>query len=170
MPRAACLKASRKKFANIIADESARLLRLAENTLTLSRLENQRLVGQTEEFRLDEQLRNCIIMLERSWEQKNISVSTDLTPVTVRANKAQLAEVWVNLLSNAVKFTQEGGRIHDGLAEENGFIRVDISDTGTGISDKDIGHVCEKYYRADGNSSVDGSGLGLAICKRICAL
>ncbi|MDE5721578.1 MAG: HAMP domain-containing histidine kinase [Clostridia bacterium] len=163
-------ESEQKKFAQIIADESSRLLRLAENTLTLSRLENQRLVGQTEEFRLDEQLRSCIIMLERSWEQKNITVSTDLAPVTVRANKGQLAEVWLNLLSNAVKFTPEGGSIHAEMAEENGYIRVDISDTGIGIAEKDIERIFEKYYRADADNGVEGSGLGLAICKRICTL
>lgn len=159
-----------KKFARIIADESERLLHLAENTLTLSRLENQRLVGKTEEVKLDGQIKECIIMLERDWEKKNITLSSDLLPVTVRANSAQLLSVWVNVLSNAIKFTPEGGEIHVGMHDEQSFVFVDITDTGIGIAEADINKIFDKYYRAESAQSVEGNGLGLAICKRICSL
>lgn len=159
-----------KKFARIIADESGRLLRLAENTLMMSRLENQRLVGKTEEVRLDVQLKDCIITLERDWEQKNLKLSSDLLPVTVRANGAQLSQVWLNLLSNAIKFTPDGGEIHVGMSVAQDSVCVDISDTGAGIAEDDLQKIFEKYYRAESAQTVEGNGLGLAICKRICTL
>lgn len=159
-----------KKFARIIADESERLLRLAENTLMLSRLENQRLVGKTEEVKLDAQLKECIIMLERSWEKKNINLSSDLLPVTVRGNSAQLLQIWVNVLSNAIKFTPEDGEIYVRMRSGENCVYVDITDTGAGISEEDCRRIFDKYYRAGNAGGVEGNGLGLAICKRICTL
>lgn len=159
-----------KKFLQIIADESVRLWHLADNTLTLSKLENQQLAGETTELRLDSQLNECIVMCERDWERKNLSVTSDTRPVTVRGNGALLMQVWVNLLSNAIKFTPEGGEIRVGVKEEDGMAQVTVSDTGEGIAAEDIDRVFEKYFRSGNAGKTEGNGLGLAICKRICVL
>lgn len=154
-----------KKFLKIIADESVRLWHLADNTLTLSKIENQTLIGETEELKLDGELSECIILLQRDWESKNISLDADLEPIAVKTNPALLRQVWVNLLNNAVKFTPEGGKILVSLKKENGAARVSVTDSGAGISEEDKERVFERYYRA--NKEDGGSGLGLTICKRI---
>ncbi len=159
-----------RRFLQIIADESIRLRNLAENTLTLSKLENQQLIGGAESIKLDEQLNECIIQLAADWEKKGLNVSSDLQSVTVRGNGSLAKQVWMNLISNAIKFTPEGGEVKVGLTKIGDEVEVTVSDTGVGVPEKDTERIFEKYYRADGAKSVDGSGLGLAICKRICTL
>lgn len=159
-----------KKFLQIIADESVRLWHLADNTLTLSKLENQQLVGETEDIRLDIQIKESIIMSERDWERKNIELSSDLIPVTFRGNSALLMQVWLNLISNAIKFTPEGGKISVSLREEQGEIRVTVTDNGIGVAPAERERIFDKRYRSSDAKDTEGNGLGLAICKRICEL
>lgn len=158
-----------KKFLRIIVDESARLWRLADNTLTMSRLENQQLIGEKSDIRLDEQIKDCIIMLEREREKKNLDISASLAPVTYRGNGPLLMQVWINILNNAVKFTPENGSIRVSLTSANDCVTVTVTDSGPGIAESEQGRIFEKYYRTP-SSGAGGNGLGLAICKRICEL
>lgn len=155
----------RKEIIKIIADESARLSRLAESTLAMSKIENQQFVGKKKEFRLDSQIKDCIILLERSWEEKNITLSSELEETNYTGDEELLSRVWINLLTNAVKFTPEGGEICVTLKNENGGTVVKIKDNGIGIPKEEQGKIFEKYYRV--SKGGEGNGLGLAICKRI---
>jgi len=159
-----------KKLLQIIADEAVRVRKLADGVLTLSKLENQQLVSENKNFRLDLQVTDCIIMLERDWESKNIDISSELEPVSIEGDSGMLTQVWLNLLSNAIKFTPEGGKIEIKLRRENGFAAVTVKDNGAGVAEEDIPHLFDKYYRAPTAESTDGNGLGLTICKRICTL
>jgi two-component system, OmpR family, sensor kinase len=71
------------------------------------------------------------------------------------------------LLDNAVKYTPQGGRVPVSVAQESDAVVVDVSDTGIGISDDQLPHVFERFYRADQARSTEGSGLGLAIARQI---
>jgi two-component system OmpR family sensor kinase len=71
------------------------------------------------------------------------------------------------LLDNAVKYTPRGGRVTVGVTEEGDAVAVEVSDTGIGISDDQLPHVFERFYRADEARSTEGSGLGLAIARQI---
>lgn len=163
-------KSEEKRVLKIISASSDKLLRLTDNMLTLSRLENQKLMAPAEEVKLDAIIKNCIIMLETQWAEKNVSVSTDLLPVKINGNKTQLSQVFLNLLSNAVKFTPAGGEVCVDMREENGFVFADVKDTGIGIAEDELNAVFEKYYRSRNAKHTEGTGLGLAICKRVCAL
>ena len=103
--------AERREYATIIADESQRLANLATSILQLSKLENQQMVSEKTEFRLDEQLRSCILLLEKQWTAKNLEMEVDLEEVTCFDNAEMLSQAWVNLIGNAIKFTPEGGAI-----------------------------------------------------------
>lgn len=160
----------RKKFIKIIVDETDRLRKLADNTLILSKLENQQLAGDTEIIKLDGQLNESIIMLAPEWEKKSLTLSSDLQPLTVRGNRPLLMQVWVNLISNAIKFTPEGGEITVGLKVRGGRAEVTVTDNGAGIPESELAHIFDKFYRAAGAEKAEGNGLGLAICKRILDL
>lgn len=159
-----------KKFIKIIADETDRLWKLADNTLTLSKLENQQLAGDTEIIKLDEQLKEAVIVLAPEWEKKKLNLSSELEAAEVRGNRQLLMQVWVNLISNAVKFTPEGGEIVVGLTVSDGVASVTVKDSGIGIPQDEVSHIFEKFYRSSAAKSTEGTGLGLAICKRICVL
>jgi signal transduction histidine kinase len=157
-----------KQILHIIADQSARLSRLSESTLLLSRVENQQFIGDKAQYRLDTQLKDCVIMLERSWSQKNINMVLNLEPATYNGNEQLLQQVWINILNNAIKFTPDGGEICVTITKEGGRLVVKISDNGIGISEEDLPKIFDKYFRS--KQSADGNGLGLPICKRIVDL
>lgn len=159
-----------KKFLKIIADESGRLLKLAEGVLTLSGLENTQLLGETSNLRLDREITDCIIMSEREWEQKNIEVTSDMAPLNVTGSAESLKQVWLNILSNAIKFTPEGGKIEVSLKKEGNYAVAVFKDSGVGIPQEDLPHIFGKYYRGAYAAGKEGNGLGLAVCDRICRL
>jgi signal transduction histidine kinase len=96
-----------------------------------------------------------------------VDVGDDLPDV--RADSARLSQVMNNLLVNALRHTPKGGCIELRAARENGHVRLDVEDTGEGISRDHLPHVFERFYRADRARSraTGGAGLGLAIAKAI---
>ena len=159
-----------KKYLKIIADEAERLRKLADGVLTLSKLENMQFLGERSSFRLDTQIRDCVIMNEREWTKKNIEVKLDLENVTVTGDCSLLKHVWINLISNAVKFSPENSKIEIRLKRVNDNAVVTFKDNGCGIDEVDAEKIFDKYYRAEAAKGTEGNGLGLAICKRICTL
>lgn len=158
----------RTKILRIIADESARLSRLSESTLLLSKLEKQQFIGEKKNYRLDLQIKDCVIMLERQWAAKDITINSELPPVTYAGEAYMVEQVWINLLSNAVKFTPRGGEIGVRLFVEGGLPVVEISDNGIGIAEEDLPKIFDKYFQSSHDK--DGNGLGLAVCKRVIGL
>ncbi|WMW22095.1 PAS domain-containing sensor histidine kinase [Methanolobus mangrovi] len=81
-----------------------------------------------------------------------------------------LEEVFVNIIDNSVKFTPESGKISISVTlQDNSKIHIQISDNGIGISEKNLPHIFNRFYQADGSSTrkYGGNGLGLYICKKI---
>lgn len=159
-----------KQYLKIIADESARLSHLAESTLLMSNLDNLSFIGETKPYRLDVQIKECVIMLGNRWESKHISLTSDMEEVTFCGNSRMMQQVWINLIVNAVKFTPEGGDIAVTLKTAGDKIIATVSDTGVGMSEEVLARVFEKYYQGDQSHSIEGNGLGLSIVKRICDL
>ena len=159
-----------KKLLHIISDEAGRIFKLADSTLTMSKLENQQILGENRLLKLDAEINDCIIMLEREWDMKNIEISADLEPVKISGDRMMLRQVWLNILSNAIKFTPPCGKIEVLLKKSGNTAVAVFSDNGCGISNEDMPHIFDKYYRAQAAKPTEGNGLGLAICKRICML
>ena len=82
----------------------------------------------------------------------------------MEADPSRLKRVFVNLISNALKHTYNGKILIKAETDE-GFIKVAVKDTGSGISPEDMPHIWERYYK--GKHSETGTGLGLFICKFI---
>ena len=160
----------RVQYLKIISDESERLSTLAENTLMLSRLENQQFIGEVKPYRLDLQIKECVILLEREWTAKDIDVVSDIAEAEFSGNAQLMQQVWLNLLNNAIKFTSPKGTITVSLREKSGKVTACISDTGTGMSAEVAAHIFDKYYQGDSSRATSGNGLGLAIVKRIVTL
>ena len=159
-----------QEYIRIIAMESDRLAKMATNILLLSKLENQAIVTDKTEFFLDEQIRTCLLLLEKQWSTKNIELNIDLDEVKYCFNETMLSHVWVNLLGNAVKFTPPSGTISCTLRKHPSHITVAISDTGCGMDENTQKHIFEKFYQGDTSHAGDGNGIGLTIVGRILVL
>lgn len=158
----------RMEYAAAIVEASRRLTTLIINILKLNKLENQQIFMEMKEYDLGNQLCECILGFEDSWEKKQLDIETDLAEgVIVNNDEELLSLVWNNLLSNAVKFTPAGGRIFVGLKEEGDFAYVEVSDTGCGMSAEVGKHIFEKFYQGDTSHATQGNGLGLALVKRV---
>ena len=169
--KAGCLTPEEEReYIRIIADESDRLAKMATNILLLSKLENQAIVTEKTEFYLDEQIRTCLLLLEKQWSAKEIELNIDLDEVKYCFNETMLSHVWVNLLGNAVKFTPRKGTVFCTLRALDNHVVVTISDTGCGMDETTQKHIFEKFYQGDTSHAGDGNGIGLTIVGRILVL
>ena len=159
-----------REYIRIIAAESDRLAKMSTNILLLSKLENQVIVTDKTEFFLDEQLRTCLLLLEKQWSAKDIELNLELDEVKYCFNEDMLSQVWVNLFANAIKFTPVGGTVSCTLSTTDEWVTVTVSDTGIGMSEETRCHIFEKFYQGDASHTGDGNGIGLTIVGRILVL
>lgn len=157
--------AEREEYLRIIVEESDRLARLSTSVLELSKLENREIVTGKSDFYLDEQLRQCILLLESSWTEKELEMIPELEEVRVWANEEIFAHIWNNLLSNAIKFTPNGGTVRVTLKADAEEVCVTVEDTGIGMTDEVREHIFEKFYQGDSSHSKGGYGIGLAMAE-----
>jgi signal transduction histidine kinase len=159
-----------KEYAEIIVDESDRLTRLITNILKLTKLENQVIITEQEEFRLDEQIRHSILLLQSEWTQKKIEMNVELSQISCIANAELTQQIWYNLLSNAIKFSYENGQIDVSCYDDGSNTVVSIKDYGIGMDKITRTHAFDKFYQGDKSHSGDGNGLGLSLVNRIVDL
>ena len=150
-----------------ILTASEETTRLIENLLTLARADagaEGLLFGRTD---LLAQVRKAVEEAGILASTKGIQISEKSShgPLWVAADERALQRLLLIVLENAVKYTPKGGRIDIHLASEQGSAIIEICDSGIGISEKDLPHIFERFYRADQARSREpgGSGLGLAI-------
>lgn len=160
----------RKKYLKIIKEESYRLSNLSEKVLFISKLNTQSIITDKKEYRLDEQIKKCIIMTQKYWENKHLQMNVNLSEIVYYNNPDIIQEIWINLLSNAIKYTKDNGKIDIKLEKMNNIIVFTISDTGIGIEEEKIPYIFNEYYQADESHHNLGVGLGLSIVKKIVNL
>lgn len=160
----------KNEYTKKILSSTKRLSNLVGIILQISRLENQGIIAEKNKFKLDEQLRQTLLLFESKWTSKNIDLDLDLDPITFYGNEELLMQIWANIFSNAIKFTPNNGTIACTLKQSDGLIITTISDNGIGMSEDVQTHIFEKFYQGDKSHSSEGNGLGLALVKRIIDL
>lgn len=160
----------RKQYLRAIEEESVRLSNMATNVLNLTKVENQTILSDISDFNLSEQIRGCVLLLENKWEKKEIDIRVDFNEYYVRASEELLKQVWINLLDNAVKFAEYGGIVSAEIRKREEDMVIEISNTGSEVSEENLNKIFNKFYQADESHSGDGNGVGLAIVKRIVEL
>ena len=143
---------------------------MSSNILLLTKLENQQIVTDKAKYRLDEQLRSCILLLEKQWEAKNIDLSLNLDEVDYVGNEEMMSHIWVNLIGNAVKFSEPDGLIEISCERADGAARVEVRDHGVGMDEATQKRIFEKFYQGDSAHATEGNGLGLSLARRIVDL
>ena len=160
----------RQEYLDIIIAESERLAVLSTNVLSMSKYENIEIIPDKTPFRLDEQIRRVILLMEPKWSRKELSVNVEMNEVTYKGNEDFTQQIWINLLDNAIKFSYQGGLISVSLISSNDGIRFTIQDDGAGIDEQTKARIFDKFYQGNTSHVIAGNGLGLAIVKRIMKL
>lgn len=157
----------RREYIQMAFFNIEKLNDLTGNILLLSKLENQMHLPAPVTYRLDEQLREAIVLLESKWNAKNIAFDLDLPEISYTGQKSLLLQVWTNIIGNAIKFSNDNGEIQISLKNTEDDMEVIISDNGIGMSQETIDHIFEKFYQGDASRRSQGNGLGLPLCKQI---
>ena len=159
-----------KEYIQVIEEESLRLSNMATNVLNLTKVENQTILTDTTTYNLSEQIRSCILILEKKWEKKQLSFSVDFDEYTITADEELLKQVWLNLIDNAVKFSPENSIIQIHIAQDTETTSIAITNEGDTIAPEHQKRIFHKFYQADESHAKEGNGIGLSIVKRVVEL
>lgn len=150
-----------------------RMHSLIDALLTLARTDSLAISAPVEPVSLHDIVQESADALRVLARQQQVELHVSCVPLSVSGNATQLGQVVTNLIQNALVYNRPGGRVDVELhAGEEGSAVLTVSDTGQGISEADLPHIFDRFYRVDAARSraQGGSGLGLAICQRIVAL
>jgi heavy metal sensor kinase len=150
-----------------------RMIRLTNDLLFLSRLEQQRLPWNPVTLDLSNLLEATVEQMRPLAEERQINLLEDIKPgLFIQGEPDHLIRVFLNLLDNAVKYTPAKGQVRIQAAYQNGKVWITVSDTGAGIAPEHLPHLFERFYRVEAARSrqAGGSGLGLAIAYELTRL
>jgi PAS domain S-box-containing protein len=164
-----------KTYAGDVLASGQHLLMLINDILDFARAESGRLALREDKIDLPALIENTVRFLGERAEAGGVKLSVDLgaAPAGVIADETRLRQVLLNLIGNAIKFTPKDGRVDvRALTSAAGEIRIEIRDSGIGMSAADLARAFEPFRQADGGHSRkhEGTGLGLAICDRLMRL
>lgn len=142
---------------------------IATKTLELAKLNSPKTKFLLGKIDLKDEIRRIIQNKKTLFQNKNLKIKNNITTKSlINADKLRFEELLSNLLENSVKYSNLNGTITIDAVKENDFMRISISDTGVGMTKKQMKHIFEEFYKADkSRHDFESSGLGLTICKRI---
>jgi signal transduction histidine kinase len=164
----------RRDTIQIIQNEVERLMHMTTEFLELARLESGRARLETSRFDCATLLEETVEIVRQQAAERSISIHVQCEPIMLEADRNKVKRVILNLLTNAIKYNRDHGEIfvRARALVQNGrplrMARLEVQDTGRGMSEESQQHMFEKFYRAaDVSGNTQGTGLGLVIAKRI---
>jgi signal transduction histidine kinase len=163
-----------KELLGTMHSNGMRLLKLINDLLDLVRLESGRMEVRREPMHVDEFVRGIASSARQMANDKRLRFETFVGPGldTILADRDKLEKILFNLVFNALKFTPSGGRVEVRAEREGEEFVLRVIDTGMGISEKNIGHVFDRFWQADDSSrrKYQGVGIGLALVKDLAQI
>ena len=164
-----------KETLDVMFGSGMRLLALINDLLDLVRLEEGRFELDLEPTDLSDFLPGLVSAVKETAEKNGLTITAhynESDKLYVNVDKSQLEKVVLNLLFNAIKFTEEGGSIDVRAHRENGHIKLEVQDSGIGISKEKLMSIFERFWQDDGPSTRvrQGTGIGLALVKELVEL
>ena len=165
-------EADRQRYYQIILNETMRLSRLIDDMLELSKLQSRTLAFKMFPFNVNTLISNIEIRFKPIMKEAGIKFSVQnnygVLP-TVNGNPDRVEQILVILLDNAKKYTPNGKSITivTDYIEDEKKVYISVVDTGQGIHEYDIGHIFDRFFKADRARGKKGSGLGLSIAKEL---
>lgn len=166
------IKGKSRELLKMVKRNAVALQQLVSSILDFRKIQNGKMELILYRFNLVKALKMWVGDFQLTAERKQIKLHLDITDSVgsqeVVADKEKIARVVFNLLSNALKYTPAGGDIFVSLKDEDGKFRLDVRDTGKGISQEEAGKIFERFFQAKGAAS--GTGIGLALVKSFVEL
>lgn len=156
----------RLQYAERIDSQVARITWLIKNLLALSQLEAGMLKMKLKPVSLNSLMEDIKSSLEIMAELKGVSLISEIPDITLEADSHWLREALMNIIKNCIEHTDEGGHVEIKAQQNNIYTELTIEDNGSGISEKDLPHIFERFYKAE-NASAQSVGIGLALAKQI---
>ncbi len=157
-----------------IENEANRMSRIVDDLLLLAQLDNPSPTAVQDSGRLKRPVELDTLLLDIFKQARLMAGSRRVSlghedSATALGDPDQLKQLLLNLVDNAVKYTPEDGSITLSLYRDNGWAVLEVADTGVGISQQDLPHIWERFYRVDKSRSREagGTGLGLPIVRSI---
>lgn len=165
----------RKDIIVTMQEETDRLTRLTTDFLDLARLESGRTRLQTSVYNILHLISESVDVIRPQASERSITIQLSCDDkLELESDRGKIKQVLLNLLTNAIKYNRDQGDIFITVMRQpksddsDEMARIEIRDTGRGISEEDQKHMFKKFYRAaDTAGYTQGTGLGLVIAKRI---
>ncbi|MDJ0350661.1 ATP-binding protein [Cryobacterium sp. PH29-G1] len=159
-----------RRFANRLTTESARLGRLTQEIIELSRLQAQDALAEPENLNVDDIVAAAVDQSRVVADAERITIVIGKkSGARVYGDEALLTVAVHNLVANAVNYSAEGSRVGVGVRLQKGIVEITVTDQGVGIAEADLDRVFERFFRVDQARSrhTGGTGLGLSIVKHV---
>lgn len=161
--------ATRKRFLDIIDNESSRLRILINDILMLSSIEGD-IVLSIERVDLRKENQKILDLFQDKMARKQLDISFEYNGVeSIQTHREYYKELMINLISNAIKYNRPGGYVKVSFFDDDDNYSIWVEDNGIGIGEEEQERIFERFYRVtkSRNKEIDGTGLGLAIVKHI---
>jgi signal transduction histidine kinase len=155
-----------KDMAVSTIEECDTLIAMINTMLDITEAEAGVNGAKAEKFELVALIQEACELFRPLAEEKKINLKTDLPEsLTMLSDRKKMQRIVTNILENALKYTPENGMVSVSAAAKDGEVQIDFKDTGTGISENNLPHIFERFYRCDRSRSQGGVGLGLSLVK-----
>lgn len=154
----------------LTVSEVDRLSKLIKEVEKLTSIESAGHAIEIENINISEITERAVMVFDPLYKNKGVELRPAVeAELYLAADGGKLRQVIENLLSNALRYTDAGGTVSVFMKKEAGGIKLEVSDTGIGISEKDLPYIFERFYRTDisRTRASGGIGIGLAIVKAI---
>ncbi len=161
-------KAILDKGLDIIVDETTRLSVMVEELLDFSRMQSTGMKIISRRFNLSELLTKCFSFFKKKADEENVILEylpCETQEIYINGDPDKIRQVIINVIDNAVKYTPKDGKAAIKVEIIGKYVKILVCDNGCGISEKDLPHIKEKFYKA--NNTVRGTGIGLAVADEI---
>lgn len=149
------------------------LLSLINEVLDMARIESGKMEISVEKVVIDDVLQQCLSLIQTQANEKEIKLIEHIigTGHTVQADFTRLKQILLNILSNAIKYNRDNGSITlDYEIINKKKLRINITDTGKGLSNEEIGRLFLPFERLGEENNIEGTGIGLVITKHLAEL
>lgn len=147
------------------------LLRLIDNLLNLSKLENGTIVFNLEPTKGHDIIKDIVEIARPQAESRNITINYHPCEEEwwFNVDYDYIRTAFMNIISNAVKYTLEGGTLEIKTSVNGGLANLIVQDSGIGINENDLPHIFDRFFRVKGKATrhITGSGLGLSLVKEV---